>query len=201
MHNGNAIALDLFGTLVEMPVRHHPYRQAIVALGLEPAIVRRQAMTRSLAFAELFPALPTGERVRLEELLAAELSSIRPFPEVPDTLEKLHAQGYRLCVISNLASPYVAAMEKLPRHLFGAEVMSCEVGAIKPEAAIYQEAARRMKVPAEAMVMVGDRIDNDVTGALTAGLGKALWLNRSDCPAAVTSIGGLDELLKLLIAS
>lgn len=158
-------------------------------------------MTRSPTFGELFRDLPAKERLRLQKLLTAELASIRPFPEVRNTLKRLHAEGFRLCVISNLAAPYVAAMELLPRHLFETEVMSCEVGSIKPEAAIYNEAARRMGVEVEAMLMVGDRIDNDVAGALAAGIGQAVWLNRDGQPTKATAIRTLDDLLPLLIAS
>ncbi|MEZ4484343.1 MAG: hypothetical protein R2864_07000 [Syntrophotaleaceae bacterium] len=133
MSEQRVIAFDLFGTLVEMPVQHHPYRKAIAVLELDPEATRKKAMTRSQAFADLFHNLPAKERVCLEKLLKEELSRIRPYPEVPGVLERLVSAGYRLCVISNLAAPYVAAMDRLPRYLFEAEVMSCEIGAVKPE--------------------------------------------------------------------
>lgn len=199
MFKQKVVAFDLFGTLVEMPVQHHPYRKAIAALKLDSEAIRRKAMTTSLSFADLFYGLPAEECVCLEKLLKEELSSIRPYPEVMDVLEKLVGKGYRLCVISNLAAPYVAAMDRLPRHLFEAEVMSCEVGAIKPESAIFKKAAQQMGVPLKSLLMVGDRLENDVAGALNARVGEALWLNRDRRPGSVPSIEALDELVPLLL--
>lgn len=189
------IAFDLFGTLVEMTARRHPYAKAIRLLGLAPKAARRQAMTSPLSFQEFFKDLSREDTLVLKNALDIELESIRCFPEVPLVLKQLRERGYRLCVISNLAAPYAAAMDRLPRHLFEAEIMSFEVGAIKPDAAIYKEAAKQMGVPLMEMWMVGDSLQNDVLGALSAGVGSAQWLERSAPDIAVSR---LDMLLDLL---
>jgi putative hydrolase of the HAD superfamily len=89
---------------------------------------------------------------------------------------------------------------------FDAVVISGEVGAGKPEPAVFREALRRLGDPARA-TMVGDSYRNDVEGALAAGL-DAVWLNRRGAPrpdaahtptaAGVPEIGSLSELPEAL---
>jgi FMN phosphatase YigB (HAD superfamily) len=54
-------------------------------------------------------------------------------------------------------------------------ITSCEVGRGKPDRAIFDEAVRRLGVPAAEILHVGDRWDLDIEGALGAGFGAALY--------------------------
>ena len=101
---------------------------------------------------------------------------------IPDALEVLTAlkPHYRLGVISNTVgsgdAELVAALEKAGiRPLIDALVTSRDFGVAKPDPAIYAEGARRLGVPLDATLMVGDRLDTDVAGALRAGI-PATWL-------------------------
>ena len=71
------------------------------------------------------------------------------------------------------------------RPLIDALVTSRDFGRAKPDPAIYVEGARRLGVPLAATVMVGDRLDTDVAGALNAGI-PAVWLKH---PGAVAMAG------------
>jgi len=87
---------------------------------------------------------------------------------------------YRLGVISNTVGSGDAelddALQKAGlRPLIDALVTSRDFGKAKPDPAIYIEGARRLGVPLEATVMVGDRLDTDVAGALNAGI-PGVWL-------------------------
>jgi HAD superfamily hydrolase (TIGR01509 family) len=87
---------------------------------------------------------------------------------------------YRLGVISNTVGSGDAeldeALEKAGiRPLIDALVTSRDFGKAKPDPAIYAEGARRLGVALGATVMVGDRLDTDVAGALNAGI-PAVWL-------------------------
>jgi HAD superfamily hydrolase (TIGR01549 family) len=101
---------------------------------------------------------------------------------IEDALEVLTAlkPRYRLGVISNTVGSgdveLVDALEKAGiRHLIDALVTSRDFGKAKPDPAIYAEGARRLGVSLGTTLMVGDRLDTDVAGALNAGI-PAVWL-------------------------
>lgn len=105
--------------------------------------------------------------------------AIAPIPDVFEVLTGLKPR-YRLGVISNTVgsgdAELAEALEKAGiRHLIDALVTSRDFGKAKPDPAIYAEGARRLAVPLAATVMVGDRLDTDVLGALNAGI-PAVWL-------------------------
>ena len=54
-------------------------------------------------------------------------------------------------------------------------ISSCDCSAVKPDPAIFQEAARRTGVPPSEILHVGDRWELDVVGALGAGFGAMLY--------------------------
>jgi putative hydrolase of the HAD superfamily len=105
--------------------------------------------------------------------------AITPIPNVLEVLTVLK-RHYRLGVISNTVgsgdAELTQALEKAGiRPLIDALVTSRDFGKAKPDPAIYAEGARRLGVPLEETVMVGDRLDTDVAGALNAGI-PAIWL-------------------------
>jgi len=101
---------------------------------------------------------------------------------IPDALEVLTALKlrYRLGIISNTVgsgdAELVEVLEKAGlRPLIDALVTSRDFGKAKPDPAIYAEGARRLRVSLDQTLMVGDRLDTDVAGALNAGI-PAVWL-------------------------
>jgi putative hydrolase of the HAD superfamily len=105
--------------------------------------------------------------------------AIRPIPDALEVLTALKRQ-YRLGIISNTVgsgdAELVDALEKAGiRGLIDALVTSRDFGTAKPDPAIYAEGARRLGVPLDQTLMVGDRLDTDVAGALNAGI-PAVWL-------------------------
>jgi putative hydrolase of the HAD superfamily len=109
-------------------------------------------------------------------------------PEVPETLARLKAMGYRLGVISNVVSlgqvPHNLRAYKLD-HYFEVVVTSSSFGFRKPSPRIFWEAARQLDLPPSACAYVGDTISRDVTGARRAGYGmsiqiKSFLTSRSD---------------------
>jgi 5'-nucleotidase len=104
--------------------------------------------------------------------------AITPIDGALEVLTALKRQ-YRLGVISNTVGSGDAELEEALeragiRPLIDALVTSRDFGKAKPDPAIYAEGARRLGVPLEATVMVGDRLDTDVAGALNAGI-PAVW--------------------------
>ena len=111
---------------------------------------------------------------------------------IPDALEVLTAlkPHYRLGVISNTVGSGDADLSEVLekagiRRLIDALVTSRDFGKAKPDPAIYAEGARRLGVSLEQTLMVGDRLDTDVAGALNAGI-PAIWLRH---PGAIAIPG------------
>ena len=105
--------------------------------------------------------------------------AMTPIPDVFEVLTALKTR-YRLGVISNTVGSGDAeladALEKAGiLGLIDALVTSRDFGKAKPDPAIYVEGARRLGVPLDETVMVGDRLDTDVAGALNAGI-PGVWL-------------------------
>ena len=114
---------------------------------------------------------PDLERVRQRRLRTKAGPFARIEPEVIAALDALRDRGIRLAVVSNCFAEDVAAWATCSlAEYFDSTVFSFEVGAAKPDPAIYQEACRRLNVPPHAAVFVGDGMHDELTGAARAGM-------------------------------
>jgi len=97
---------------------------------------------------------------------------LRLFPETMSTLIHLKARGYHLGVISNGIT--IKQYEKLVRlglyHFFDSVITSQEAGVEKPDIAIFELAMKTMGCKAENSVMIGNSFNDDVLGAIDAGM-------------------------------
>jgi HAD superfamily hydrolase (TIGR01509 family) len=101
-------------------------------------------------------------------------SSWTPYPDTAEVLKALHRQGIKTAVVSNIAFDVRPAFEAIGVADYLDEVvLSYEVGAVKPDAAIFETALTRLGVDAERAVMVGDSDEAD-GGARAIGCGFAL---------------------------
>ena len=97
-----------------------------------------------------------------------------PYPDTAAVLSGLHRRGVKTAVVSNIAFDLRPAFEALGTAGFVDEfVLSFEVGAVKPDPAIFQAALDRLDVPAGRTLMVGDSDEAD-GGARALGCGFAL---------------------------
>jgi HAD superfamily hydrolase (TIGR01509 family) len=97
-----------------------------------------------------------------------------PYPDTADVLKGLHRQGIKTAVVSNIAFDVRPAFAALGVTEYVDEVvLSFEVGAVKPDAAIFEAALTRLGVGAEHAVMVGDSDEAD-GGARAIGCGFSL---------------------------
>lgn len=102
-----------------------------------------------------------------------------PHPEVPEALEKLKGNGYRLAALTN--SPREGMEKQLNNagiSLYFEQQYSVEdIGLYKPDRHVYRWAARQMQtVPEESLFIAAHGWD--VAGAMSAGM-KAAFLSRS----------------------
>ncbi|KAG9405910.1 Haloacid dehalogenase-like hydrolase domain-containing protein 3 [Aphanomyces cochlioides] len=92
------------------------------------------------------------------------------FPEVHAALDALNGAGVTVGVISNFDERLHTVLRDLELDSHIKFVMtSWEFGAMKPQASIFHEAAKRLQCDPAAMLHIGDDRTNDYTGGKAAG--------------------------------
>ena len=171
-----------------------------------PAPVRFAHFFRRLGLDEA--TLPPGLTQALIDAHRGALGRAADFPAHHGPLLRSLAARYRLAVVSNFDyTP--TALDILERAgvtgLFGAIVVSDEIGWRKPRREIFDAALGRLGVRPEEALFVGDRADMDVLGARRIGM-DAAWVNpgREALPAGIDppqfeirDLGELAEILEL----
>ncbi len=115
----------------------------------------------------------------------------REVPGARSLLLKLRSLRWATAIVSNFDRRLPNIVQGLGlADLFDAIVLCSDVGAAKPETAIFHRALERLRVPASRAVVVGDDEELDIAGARAAGL-RAI---------DVRSLAKLDELLDQLAA-
>jgi HAD superfamily hydrolase (TIGR01509 family) len=103
-----------------------------------------------------------------------DTSSWTPYPDTAEVLEGLHRKGIKTAVVSNIAFDVRPAFLTIGAADYVDEfVLSFEVGAVKPDAAIFETALARLGIEAKNAVMVGDSDEAD-GGARAIGCGFVL---------------------------
>ena len=130
------------------------------------------------------------------------VSHTRPFPEVIDTLRRLRNDGIKIGIVSNGSTAVQEAkIKQLGLSLLvDAVLISEREGIRKPNPEIFHLALARLGVEGSQAWFVGDNPDDDVAGAVAAGL-RTFWRECADWPrptAQCETIRSLDELLPLL---
>jgi putative hydrolase of the HAD superfamily len=97
------------------------------------------------------------------------------YPEVPEVLQALAAQGYRLGIISNWTSTLAETCRRLGLARYCTVIVSsASAGYAKPHPRIFEIALDRAGVDPERAIHVGDRYETDVIGARAAGMDAVL---------------------------
>lgn len=109
----------------------------------------------------------------------AEPGAWRVYDDVLPALEGLASRGIKLGVISNWDERLRGLLGKLKLNgYFEVMSVSYEVGSPKPSPVIFEYAASALRLPANAILHIGDSIEMDVKGARAAGF-NALQIDRS----------------------
>ena len=145
-------------------------------------------------------AYPVAIAHRACDVFRAARNRVTPFDEVPDSLARLRAR-YTLVSVTNGNSQ----IEHTPLHCsFDHSLTAAEVGAAKPDPAIFEAASQRSGQPLSAFLHVGDDPVRDVQAARDIGL-TTVWVNRygGDWPAdlepADLEVTDIAELTRHLI--
>jgi putative hydrolase of the HAD superfamily len=216
----SAVLLDALGTLIELET---PWPHLVEELGARGVVVSeeaaRAAMLAEMAYyrahhdeasswaglkdlrrrcaavvqQHLDTALPLGD---VQDALLAAIR-FHAYPEVPAALGRLRTAGARLAVVSNWDVSLHDVLERTQlRALVDAVVISAELGAAKPDPAIFRAALDRLGASAADAMHVGDSVEHDVEGARAAGL-RAVLVARNGAvpPDGVPVVASLDGLL------
>lgn len=153
--------------------------------GLQADYERGQITTQQ--FHEVF-CQQTGKRPDIDLLLVASSDMFQLNHAVADLILRLRGGGYRTGLLSNTCEAHwqFCRNHKFPvlAELFDVTAVSYELRALKPEAAIYQGAARLAGVPAAEIFFVDDRPEH-VAGACDAGWDAVLFTGFEDLTAAL----------------
>lgn len=216
-----AVLLDAYGTLLDLPDPVPRLRAALAAAGYPHPEERVRAALR----AEIAHYRAHHDRGRddaslrgLREECAAVLRDglggdappprelapllvgalrFRLFPDVLPALDALAAAGVRLAVVSNWDCTLGCVLAGLGvADRFGAIAASAVVGASKPDPAIFRAALAAIGVAPEKALHCGDLADRDVEGARRAGV-RAVLLDRAGAHAGGPweTVADLGELI------
>lgn len=195
-----ALAFDLDGTLwscrdvieraeaalYQWLARHHP--RITAAYDVADLRQRRHALAERRP--ELAADMTALRRVALEEhaieagydpvlgeqgvaVFLAERQRVTPYPDVAPVLGRL-AERYPLIALSNgNADVHRTALAQLFPHAISA----AEVGAAKPEPALFRAACDRLGVAPHELAHIGDDPHRDIHAARLIGM-PTVWVNR-----------------------
>jgi len=200
-----AIVFDVFGTLAEIGEKRRPYAQLLQFMreaGREPqpddAALLMSANVGLAGVPSLFgKELPIESIAALELDLYAELSTIKLYPEVAYTLTALRNAGYKIGLCSNLAAPYAVPIKFLLPFELDAYAWSFEVGAVKPDPAIYEQICAGLACVPSEVIMIGDTLEADYAGPRCMGM-HGFHLDRKGDSPVEENLKTLDEILSLL---
>ena len=124
--------------------------------------------------------------------------ALRPYREVPEVLDALRSEGYRLGIVSNWSwnlreRVQAAGLEGYFELVWGSAYAGCN----KPHPCIFEQALEQMSLEPARVLYAGDSYRHDVLGARGAGLAAALVDRRDgatprDCPVIPDLRGVLD---------
>ena len=148
--------------------------------------------------------VPAQHHAALAEAFYARFTDLDTwvlYDDVLDCLRHFRSRGLTLGLISNWESWLEALLHhRQISHYFDAVVISGQVGAEKPDAAIFRQALDLAGVPAAQAVHIGDSLPNDVEAARAVGI-RPILLTRDGGqapPTGVAAVRSLTDLPRLL---
>jgi len=118
----------------------------------------------------------------------------RVFDDVLPALNALAGLDLRLGIISNWDDRLGPLLDQMAlSKFFEAIVISCDVGFSKPSPVIFEHTSKKLGVPLDQILHVGDSLETDIAGAQSAGC-AAILIERGQKGDAAGRIGSLGEL-------
>ncbi len=109
-----------------------------------------------------------------------------PIAPTAKLIEELHANGFRLLVLSNMSLEFIEFIRQMPIYqYFSGEVVSCEEHVVKPEPEIFKLILDRYDVDPSDALFIDDRVAN-IEAAAAQGINTFLfkrWEAEASCQA------------------
>ena len=132
---------------------------------------------RSLALLLAADGYPAELAHAASDVFRAARNRVTPYDDVVDGLGRLRGQ-FVLVSVTNGNSQ----IEQTPLHAsFDISLTAADVGAAKPDPAIFHAASERSGIALDGFLHVGDDPQRDVEAARLIGL-STVWVNRHDRP-------------------
>lgn len=193
------VAFDAYGTLLDV---HSAVARLAAELGPEAAQLSALWRTKQLEYTWVrslsgryrdfwlltqdaldfaLAAHPSVDRGLRDALLEA-YRTLSAYPEATDTLRRLRAEGFRLCVFSNgEPSMLQAALDSAGLTELVEDCLSVDaIRVFKTAPAAYQMVCDRFGVTAEGAILVSSN-RWDIAGARAFGM-RGIWVNRLGVP-------------------
>lgn len=187
-----ALVLDLDDTLI---ASERARKRAYAALGADGIDPRQATVVNARWFDRYHPGecslaeLRTGRWIELgltperaqevDEQYRDHHTRIRPRSGALRTLQTLHEAGLKLVLLSNAGIDYVrdrVAASRFDGLLDG--IVDIAAADFKPHPDAFRAALDIAGENPRHTAMVGDNLQADIEGALSAGFGRAVWLTR-----------------------
>lgn len=197
-----AVALDAFGTIVRIADPRKPYRRLLQIgeaagrpiLSSDPATIMSMGGGMPEVADRLGIGLTPTQLRGLEADVVAEATSVIAYPETLQVLMELHQAGKRLVIVSNLCEPFGVRLKEIIGSHVDAYVLSYEVGAVKPDPAMYAAAIEHAACSPVEVFFVGDTPLADVEGPTASGM-QAKLIDRRGRHPRIPSFSNLSALL------
>ncbi|MFZ2151250.1 MAG: HAD family hydrolase [Candidatus Absconditicoccaceae bacterium] len=204
------VALNMYDTWIDMRIKNNPYKKLFYKLGIQENIkeLSKILQTTSRDIKDILPQ-KSLEREDIDLLLKQfnediqkQIQSILIYDDFIPTIDFLKKNGYQTAVISNLSKLYAYPVTHGEgKGKFDYEILSFDVGEIKPNIGIFQELQNKSGVDPSKVIMVGDSFVSDVKGSHNAGV-YPIYLERSSKGiqdnGRYTKISSLEDLKEIL---
>jgi putative hydrolase of the HAD superfamily len=212
-----AVVFDLWNTLVFSPAGS-PFQRLLDLLRADQAelfpLLARDGMVRPYPsvqdFLETWKDPIRLDGAQMEAMAQAFLEAggqAECFPGTPEAVGAVRDLA-RVALLSNTQTFGLEMLDRLGiSERIRTKMLSAEIGALKPEAAVFEAVQRKLGLFPGNLAMVGDSWTDDVLGAVAVGW-TAIWVNREAKPRPphdpessiyeVRSLGQVPDLIKRL---
>jgi HAD superfamily hydrolase (TIGR01509 family) len=100
-----------------------------------------------------------------------------PIPGMGTVLRKLKSEGFRMALVANQPPAIEAVLSSRGLwNLFDVHAISDSLKLWKPDRRLFEWALNRASITPDRVIMVGDRIDNDIAPARALGMATAWFV-------------------------
>jgi putative hydrolase of the HAD superfamily len=116
-------------------------------------------------------------------------SELQPVPAVIDWIKRLQARSRTVFFLSNMSDPFATGVESAEyfKSLFKSGIFSGRVKVVKPDAAIFELAARTFGYEPENLLLIDDHQPN-IVAARVAGWQAIRFIRPEDAEAEVSML-------------